>query len=436
MDISNVVCPAIEKIRCKITARAQSLHRNEQYHKLCNMYYIIINSESKRNIITSANISILTMLVTDAYYQLGEYEQCISHIKEAEAKGILPPMHIHSELMRGWINVKLSRWREAHDVATYWLKYADEHNMPLATALFLHLIGRAHYLSGRISQASRSLHDSDALFRYLKLQYQSAKVANALGAIEKTSGNLNRAIKYLDESERLMLGDGLVRKVQSVRINKAIVLYKIGRYAETLENVESIREKDDGHNQVWMLHSKIIKARAQIELGNISIATQTLHSILSIITKNHYCREEVLVIESLGDIAVVCNKLDDAERYYLRATQIATALGERSELVLGLIRRRGTLMYTLGDHSKAIEYFKQARTLAEKSKDVYEHGNTLLGLSRCYTVTGQHSVAYRYIRKAIDVFSSPSKNPEFALRHRSPEMMTGDTPTGGSAAKM
>jgi len=71
-----------------------------------------------------------------------------------------------------------------------------------------------------------------------------------------------------------------------------------------------------------------------------------------------------------------------------------------------------------------------AKDLAQVDKEIAKLLASLTGKKKTRKKAGSKKAAKKRVA------NSPSKNPEFALRHRSPEMMTGDTPTGGSAAKM
>jgi len=72
----------------------------------------------------------------------------------------------------------------------------------------------------------------------------------------------------------------------------------------------------------------------------------------------------------------------------------------------------------------------------EKARDVLMDDGRVRGNLTGIQCPVSEKHSFMRWRKPRSCLSSPSKNPEFALRHRSPEMMTGDTPTGGSAAKM
>jgi len=155
---------------------------------------------------------------------------------------------------------------------------------------------------------------------------------------------------------------------------------------------------------MWLVHCDIIEARIKIQNGDYEEATNLLNSALKSSSDSKYTREEVLVLESMGDIAVALGEHDNAIRLLDRSKQIASTIGDYSDLMIGVTRRRGEALRAAGKVREAISCFNKAKTMSESCHDIYETGCAMLGLASCYDETGQYSVGYRFVRAAIDIF--------------------------------
>ena len=154
-----------------------------------------------------------------------------------------------------------------------------------------------------------------------------------------------------------------------------------------------------------------IVADAQMRQEKYREAIDTLHQALSLFELLSRPQDEVACLNSLGLCHRRLGEHDTALRYYEKAVALA---GEDPEMRSIALVNMGICLIALGDYTKAIACFEEAKRL-RVGRDVLGQVNALNSLAICYRKLGQYEEAHRCYDEALSL-CDPT-NPEF-VNHR------------------
>ncbi len=342
------------------------------------------------------------LLLAEALYMSGRYEDCLAHCGRAVESGALPPDEPYAELLRGWILERHQQIRPALEIVNQHLRGRTGRLPGSLEACFLHLRGHCETFLGQVHRARRDLRDAVALYRQAGQSIGEAETLNALGALEYVAGRLPVAVAILREAMHLneRLGTRF-RRAKSVHM-LAIATYKSGRPAEALPLFDEARAVQEQRRCPQIrLNIDLGRAKALLMLGRADEARATATRVLGRAVAGRFPREEELALECLGDAALLQNRLAAVRRYHERALAVARSLGHPRDLVAGLERRLGELALAEEDACSAVPLLRRAVRHAGACHEKYEEivAGRLLAVA-CRQL-GQWSRAYSACRRAL-----------------------------------
>lgn len=148
-------------------------------------------------------------------------------------------------------------------------------------------------------------------------------------------------------------------------------------------------------------------AAAAVDRGEIAILTghydraeQLSNDLAQLATRASLPWAQAKAEEYLGVVARRRGRLDDAQAHAQRALALQRALGQEAGTATAL-SNLGTLARDRGDYATALDLFRQALAIRERSDDLLEL--TLRNLALIYRDLGDDATARDYFTRALDV---------------------------------
>ncbi len=384
------------------------LYSNGQYseilNSLVNLLMKLISDANDNNFDYAYNddISICSIAIVDTKYRLGEYEDCLNTIQQYSIAKYIPSNKALPELLRGWCHLVLSRHGQAEEIARNFLQSNMFSNDPEVAASFLLLLGKSQYALNKYNDARQHYADSLALYRYAGNVDHSCVVLCALGLIEKNIGSLSKSIEYYDRASDLVIESIYKDRVADICLNKAIALLKHGKIGLAYNTIEPIISQHSLPTLVF-IKSTIVLARINIARQSYDEAAERIHCALLMLSDNKYLREEVICLETCGDIELMRNKYSTSQMYYDRAEQIARVIDNSSDIMGGILMRMARLQLAQANYVEGLEYAKKSMSIFEHIGNRFELGVLYRIISELYLGLLNYPTAYKYSLKSIAI---------------------------------
>ncbi len=161
------------------------------------------------------------------------------------------------------------------------------------------------------------------------------------------------------------------------------------------------------HEAATALNDADDAAAAAVDLGEIAILTghydrveRLSNDLAQLATRADLPWAQATAEEYLGVVARRRGRLDDAQAHAQRALALQRALGQEAGTATAL-SNLGTLARDRGDYATALDLFRQALAIRERSDDQLEL--TLRNLALIYRDLGDDAAARDYFTRALDV---------------------------------
>ncbi|MBK6899591.1 MAG: sigma 54-interacting transcriptional regulator [bacterium] len=364
---------------------------------------------------TNEDISLCAVCIIDTKYRLGAYQECLDLIQLYKNNNYYSRYAVLPELLRGWCYLVLSRHGLAEEVAKHNLQ-SSNYNNPEVAASFLFLLGKVRYHLNKYCDARQHYSDSLALFRYTGNVNHSCVVLCALGLVEKDVGRLSKSIEYYNKAYEIVDHSIYRDRAADIRLNKSIALLKHGDSSAALSTIQE-NFSSMVLPPLLVAKSSIVKARIFLSNHRTEEATTAIRDAMATLTSESFVREEVVCLETCGDIESNISDRVHAELYYNRALQVAKAIDNSTDLVGGVLIRKAALCNNYHDYSAGLEYAKQALALLSSMGLRHDLGITYRVMSESYLGLYNYPVSYKYIMKSIFTLLAHESMKELATSH-------------------
>ena len=185
-----------------------------------------------------------------------------------------------------------------------------------------------------------------------------------------------------------------------LRNNVGVVYTKIGEQQKSIENSElalSIwRELND---RAMEMRTLTTIAKANLDLGNLSVASQQLQEILNYCEANSPCSFEAFARKTLGVIYDTWGEPNEALTQYDRVLKIFREKGDKQNEVETL-NNIGLVYAGTGDAADALDEFQAALNVRSQSATVGEE-LTRSNIGYAHMLLGDHAAALTELNKAL-----------------------------------
>ena len=378
----------------------------------------LISEVNNNNINYKCNndISVCAIAIVDSMYRLGKYQECLNTIQQYSDAKYIPSNRALPELLRGWCYLVLSHHGRAEEIARNFLKSNLYCNDPEVVASFLFLLGKSQYVLNKYNEARQHYADSLALYRYAGNIEHSCAVLCALGLIEKEIGSLSKSIEYYNLANSHAINSIYKDRAADICLNKSIALLKHGNTDLAYDALAKILSQPS-LPILTVAKSAIVHARILIARHSFDEAVKIAHSALPMLSDNKFLREEVICLETCGDIELKRSNYSTAQMYYDRAEQIAKSISNSSDLVGGILMRMASLQIAQANYAEGLEIGKKSLSILEHVGIRYELGVLYRIISESYMGLLNFQAAYKYSLKSIAILLNHEAMCELAASY-------------------
>ncbi len=305
--------------------------------------------------------------------RFGDAAERAERVQKDAGADTLPEIRVRLSLERVDALTKLSRYEEAKSVARSVLHTVREigDRELLAGALF-----RAGILWKRLGdwmQSRELLEEARGLYTSLGLEPQIADVENALGILHKNLCEWAVATHYLRNALSRDRRLGRFAQVAIRLQNLGIVHLKSGDWTRAHEAFVEARKIFRQVGNQWGLTTTALSLGTHARLaGRHDDARRLLEEALESALASGMLREEALAREFLGDLAASGGDPRRALEHYRTALTLAERTAPAGDVVSEVLRRMGEAHLQLGELEAARAAVDRCREVCHLLEDRYE----------------------------------------------------------------
>lgn len=292
----------------------------------------------------------------------------------------------------------LGRYKEALQAGENGLKLAQDARDAKGQAMMLNGIGAVYYFLGKMTPALSFFEQSLKQAQAAKDTILQAGLLNNLGTLYRSINDIPKATKYLRASMQLAgredavtlgnIGDCFLQISAS---DSAIFYYERALSLLPVGNDPKLRGVLLGAlGAAYSLQARNDLAIRYLEDG-IELHRQI--GFLSGMSTN---------LINLGAIYVETDDLSGGLEYFFQARDIADSLGEKYDLQIAT-GNIGEIYRMLGDYGRAIDYLNEASALADTVQDSSSRGAWLGAKASCYLALQDTAKALSTFRDALRI---------------------------------
>jgi len=270
-----------------------------------------------------------------------------------------------------------------------------------AAAAALISLGTAEWRQGQYELATRSLHESLALYRQLGDQVGQARALGNLGTANLQQSRFDQAVTYYQEALALYrrLGD-LAGQASSLG-NLAIADRVLGRHQQATGSIkEALSIFRQLGNKAGEAHALIHLGGAEVRQGRYSLAGNHLRRARSLCRQAGDRYGEACVLITFAELDLELNRPEQAKMHNLKSLAIRREIGDRSGEADSL-NLLGKILAATGRSAAARSAHEEALELATKLREPHTQARAHDGLGDCYRTSGDNARAAGHWRAAL-----------------------------------
>lgn len=225
----------------------------------------------------------------------------------------------------------------------------------------------------------------------LLLLWRLVPLLRSQGQLHLHASDLARALELTAEEPKMHLALASV---------KAEMDQAAGRYQEAEDTIHRALSLAGGEEEPR-------RARLMVQLGRLFLAEERLAEADDLFRNLRQALEggsdpslAATCLFYRGNIALAQNRLDPAKRLHEEALEERREIGIPRPVGLSL-DALGTVFLRIGDYSRSLDYYREARTIIEDSGDEADLSQVLLGAGHALARMGDYTFAAPLLRKSL-----------------------------------
>ena len=319
---------------------------------------------------------------------------------------------------RAWVHFKIGEYdlSQADCESALDLMLGEEKGKELIDTY--NCLGAIHLRKGDTDRALEFYRSALSVSRLINDRQLTGACLNNLGLACKNLGRWSESQAYLEEA--LEIAEKVGQHLQKgVRLTNLGIIYSKRGYwkkaqrcwADALEVLTSIGNR-------WELVSVYLAmGHYYLTYRDFERAQQYYVLAMKESSDNGDARGSALSFEYMGDVEMVCNRIDEAHRFYRQALEIGEEIAPQGDIVVEVTRRLADLETARGNHHVAVDLASEAVRLAQGIKEVYEQGCSLRSKAAAEFGLGEWEKARADFAKAINMLTSLGEKKELALTY-------------------
>ncbi|MEO8033555.1 MAG: sigma 54-interacting transcriptional regulator [Acidobacteriota bacterium] len=366
MDLAGVDEPRKAEVREKL---ADSYYRTDDYRGAMHTYQFLLKSIQSRSVdeVPNADLARIMKKIGKVLSKRGEHDSALSYYQNA-----------------------LDHYRRLNDT----LQMAECYNR----------ISWVYKEKDDFDAARQSAESALHLLEGQELTLVHGYVKNALGAIEYSLGNWQRAKEILEQA--VAVGEELnspqLCKVASTNLGNT--LWKLGDWDRALEHYRRNLEMSEAEGDLWDLVTAYNNVGIiEFGRGNFHVAGEFFEKSVRIDQKIGALEYEALAQENLGEALEMVGRWSEAMEHYRRCLTLEgfdEGRASRTSVYVPLAR----LTNKRGDIARALEYGQKAINAAERARDEDLIAEASYVLAHIEDERENYAESERFLQRALAIF--------------------------------
>ena len=289
------------------------------------------------------------------------------------------------------------------------ISLCQEANQLLASSAFHKRVGQIQWLLyknysalGDLKQAEDYARDAYAFFRRIDEREGMIDALNGLGKIAFVHCDYPRAVEYINDSIELSKGDNI--RMARLIGNLGRIEILAGRWSEAEENLKTALKL------AVELKQPASAARNHLSLGFLylrqrmfSLAGRELKSAAMIIEENNLPRDEIILNEYEGELALEMGDIVGAKKILHRAYELSRQIAPESSLVSQITRRLARVELALDNFDESLRIAQKALDLATRLGENTEIGLSQIVIAEIFAARNNYDTALEYCQNGLDI---------------------------------
>ncbi|MFP4050944.1 MAG: tetratricopeptide repeat protein [Thermoplasmata archaeon] len=362
--------------------------------------------------------------ISKSYIAQGNYKDAINMIKSGlsitksdfsgedievadEEKFIKTPESCKLLSVKGWVMMRLGKYREAKDIFKKELAIAEKIDHKPSLSQAYHDLGspaRSNIDPEKsIEYLNKSIEIRDELIESrnkIEDKLGKSKTLNNLGAIYSREGKLDKALDYFKRS--IEIDDETNIKLEKGRtlnnIGYILIMQgKLNEVSDYLDRGQDISEKIGDKQGI----SRLATSRSFLhkEKGEFANALDSIEKAIKIAEEIEDIFGVFMSYKDKADLYLLKGEIDKAKNNIEKAEGIASKIDNDKFRAVAL-SIKGHINRTEGDYQQAIENHKEAISLSEKNDEMDDVFENRYHLIEDYLATKELEKAKKHLKKA------------------------------------
>ena len=227
-----------------------------------------------------------------------------------------------------------------------------------------------------------------------------------LGFTYKVTGDHDSALHYFNESKLLSEAIGNINRLGLSLGQIGKILTEIGQYEKALELYSELLALDQSiGNRNWIAADYRIIGDVYSDIGNRIRALEYYYKSLKLCEETGSKQEIARVSNQIAGVHVALGRYESAQEYYYKALQAIQEINNNStQIPLHLLTNIGLTYSRLGDHEKAMEYFRQCIDTSSSNIDVLRPKSyALSNMGKLFKQQGELDSALIYLKHSLKI---------------------------------
>lgn len=301
------------------------------------------------------------------------------------------------EVRVGELSFRLGQADQAREAFDTGIKKADRIQAPLLKLKCLSGLGAIEVLRGNQRKAIEYMTAAVRIGEELNDQRALMSLYNNLGVCYERQGDFPESLKSLISCLRLEVHD---RRIEAAVLHNIANCYmRLEEYTLALEysdrSLEIVEEIGLLVGRAMRLN---LKAQIHVQQGDIDKAIPHVNDALDLSHSLDDASERAHALATLAQIALLKNDRERATTLLEEAVDCSKEAADIDAHIRALLLM-GQAHAGDKDFETARASYLEARTLAKQQGNRVQESSALEGLSVCYANTGEHDLAYDFLRR-------------------------------------
>ncbi len=259
-----------------------------------------------------------------------------------------------------------------------------------------------YQMQGKYDSALFHAREALQIAQKLKDPMNESKINIDIGSIFYSMGRFSEALQHYDHGKEVLIENNEKSKLAVLYNNMGSVYFKLAFYEEANSYfLKSAALKEELKDSAGLAAAYNNIALIYKDWGNEKMARQYFGKAIALNLKRKNNKSLGINYTGLGDLFLQAGNEDSSLFYYLKSLELKTKAGNKAGQVVTLLGLGDVYNKLSGNDGKAMDYYRQALTLAQEIGAEFEIATLNLSLGELLMKQNKLVVAEDMLQKAL-----------------------------------